>query len=530
MSATDTKRIQRRSNSTDVLQEAVADWPQTCAGQIQGRHVDSISESQVATRRRDAPLGRDQKAAGGQRSVLIIVGLMALLSLLTGVVCWAGIDSGEAPDGKALVSRAHTHFRAGEYREAIEIFDQVLTNRLLSKPSHLATVHAMRGSCWTRVGESEKAIQDFTDGIRLDDKQSDNYFGRGIVWDELLELDRAIEDYSQVIRLVPKHSQAYCNRGGARFFAGDYDNALADLNEAIRLNPNDAIAYNTRAWVRSMQGEFAKAGDDWARAAQLVPHFGAPWKRPRLSGDGASQQVAHFMHGDFTAVITLPQFPGRVEVKEPKGEFATIDVKRTNAALRRLLVSGQVSRKKAIKVITSTPQQYAPPALYAAADAMFRLGEKEEALFWFFLAQARAGSDAMKCGDASAHQAVSALNMRFGQAISEYAYDDLEKLKVTIEKVVAWDRKHTREYDPKWIALHGMEAMLKTELTFEPEQRWAEIDEQRRTEYVDEIQASMRLMEECDQDGDGRLSESERAVLRKEIERLLMQEARRGVR
>ena len=64
-----------------------------------------------------------------------------------------------------------------------------------------------------------------------------------------------------------------------------------------------------------------------------------------------------------------------------------------------------------------------------------------------------------------------------------------------IAKVVEWDRKTPHAYDPRWINLHGIQAVqaakdpqLAAKLTQEslslPQSQWAALAEQTRTKYL----------------------------------------------
>src|SRR5258706_1860196 len=62
---------------------------------------------------------------------------------------------------------------------------------------------------------------------------------RCIEWNKKQESDKAIEDCSQAIRLKPDSARAFSNRGGAYIFKDQYDRAIEDLDQAIRLDPDD---------------------------------------------------------------------------------------------------------------------------------------------------------------------------------------------------------------------------------------------------------------------------------------------------
>ncbi len=78
------------------------------------------------------------------------------------------------------------------------------------------------------------------------------------------------------------------------------------------------------------------------------------------------------------------------------------------------------------------------------------------------------------------------LNQRFGVPINQYVMQDFPKLKEIVAKAVSFDEKTDRNYDPRWISLHGMDVFLKKEkIAFEPESKWEEINNKTRAEYYD---------------------------------------------
>ena len=98
---------------------------------------------------------------------------------------------------------------------------------------------------------------------------ADIYFEQGISCYERGELDKAIENYSEAIRLAPENADAFNNRGVAWDDKGEYDKAIADYSEAIRLDPKGADAYNNRGIAWKNIGDGDKANADFAEAKRL---------------------------------------------------------------------------------------------------------------------------------------------------------------------------------------------------------------------------------------------------------------------
>jgi len=178
-----------------------------------------------------------------------------------------------------------------------------------------------------------------------------------------------------------------------------------------------------------------------------------------------------------------------------RGQYAKIDVRTLNETIRILKSGTDEQKQKKIGEIKAFPENYAPPVFYLLSDVLFQQGEKDDAAFWFYAGQLRARFDANRCADVSARDAVAVLNQEFGLPINQYMFHDIAKLEALIPKVVEWDRKTPHSYDPHWINLHGMDAMI-TGLEGEkgrqregnlslPKEQWEQIAENTRADYLD---------------------------------------------
>lgn len=182
--------------------------------------------------------------------------------------------------------------------------------------------------------------------------------------------------------------------------------------------------------------------------------------------------------------------PSQVVVK-PQGEFATIQVEPSNSEIKLLTKRDTAAMGR----VTQNPGAYNPAVLYALADALFRSGRKDDALYWFYLGQLRARSDANKALDISARQAVSVLNQRYGPQINQYSFKDTARLRMTVSKVLAADQSIPRNYDARWIALHGLDAFGSGKVKFAPRNQWKAINASTRQKYGKDFKSAMKYME-----------------------------------
>lgn len=185
----------------------------------------------------------------------------------------------------------------------------------------------------------------------------------------------------------------------------------------------------------------------------------------------------------------------------PMGVYAEIDIQRTSAALQTLASGSIADKTKVIATIERDAKDYAPPAFYALSKALFDEGRKDEGAFWFYAGQLRGRFDANRCADASARDAIDVLNDEYGTPINQYMFQRPRELAKLVDRVVEWDRKTPHNYDPRWINLHGMNAMtaamsgkVPTNAAASmsiPASQWAEIEEQTRADYVSGFKEAM---------------------------------------
>ncbi|RRQ46056.1 hypothetical protein DTW91_07195 [Chryseobacterium sp. SC28] len=184
---------------------------------------------------------------------------------------------------------------------------------------------------------------------------------------------------------------------------------------------------------------------------------------------------------------------------EAKGVFGEIAVEKQNQTIKILQGQDPQQKKQTIETVINNPNDYNPPVLYALSRELFSQGDKDEAAFWFYVAQLRARYDANLCMDNSAKQAVSVLNNEYGPDINKYAFQDIDKLEKTVNKVVNFVRTNNENYDHRWINLHGMwviqagqgEGPNARELT-KPKDEWAAIKKKTIDNYYNGFLESVK--------------------------------------
>ena len=130
-----------------------------------------------------------------------------------------------------------------------------------------------RGNFLVMLGQTDIAIEAYSDAIELTSIHPAYYLNRGVAYREVGDLSKALEDYNTAIQLKDDFAEAYNNRGRIHSNTGDSSKAFEDYNTAIRLNPNFAEAYNNRGVAYGIKGQIDKAIEDFDKAIGLNPAF-----------------------------------------------------------------------------------------------------------------------------------------------------------------------------------------------------------------------------------------------------------------
>lgn len=100
---------------------------------------------------------------------------------------------------------------------------------------------------------------------------TNKYYDAGHFMAEAGDYLKAIQHYTQAIRLQPKHDGIYFDRGKAKFFIEDYKGALKDFSKALEINPLNFPAYVERGLTRTELGQWEAAIEDYVEALEINP-------------------------------------------------------------------------------------------------------------------------------------------------------------------------------------------------------------------------------------------------------------------
>jgi len=193
------------------------------------------------------------------------------------------------------------------------------------------------------------------------------------------------------------------------------------------------------------------------------------------------------------AIIGLSLFCSSFAVADTTlmGEFAQVDQTKSQQTIAAI----KNNDSETIDTVINSPEKFSPDVFFVLSDRLFRSNRKYDALVWAHLGLIRAKSDANKSLDSSVADAVAALGGLSGKPINIYGYTNISRLRSAITEAVVMDQEISREYDARWVALHGIDAQFEEKIAFRPKSEWSDINDEARILYLDSMNAVLDKLE-----------------------------------
>lgn len=140
----------------------------------------------------------------------------------------------------AQYEMARSYMGMEEYKSAQNVVIDLLGYDLRFDFKHKA--YSLLGNAYNKNGETEKALETYTEGIRLFPMQPTLYFNRGLAYENAKAYDKALDDYKQAIQCNIYHASSHLRLGIMAAHEGMYTQATLSLITFLLLEPTDSRA------------------------------------------------------------------------------------------------------------------------------------------------------------------------------------------------------------------------------------------------------------------------------------------------
>jgi tetratricopeptide (TPR) repeat protein len=162
------------------------------------------------------------------------------------------------------------------YLDAVDSFTRAIrTNKGEIGIEDVAKIFNSRGLAYQGLNEQDKAIDDFSNAINLDEKNPEFYLNRGLAYGNERQYERALEDFSAAIKLNPKNAAAYANRAKAFLDVGNNDRAIADYRTFLEMEPRNILAWYHLGLAYKNTHQDGKALDAFGKLLDAEPKHAA---------------------------------------------------------------------------------------------------------------------------------------------------------------------------------------------------------------------------------------------------------------
>ncbi len=180
----------------------------------------------------------------------------------------------------------------GNIEKAVFILSGFLKKGELSFSDRLRALHS-RGDAFNKIGQFQKAMDDYDQIIELNPDSPASYFPRSLAYYRRGMFRQAIKDFSQIIQLDPDHFYAYLYRSEAFFWEGNFALAIEDYDHLLRLNPDDVSIFFHRGIAHFCCGNFESAEGDFEACLKIDPQdaYGMIWLFLSRERDGRTGEL-----------------------------------------------------------------------------------------------------------------------------------------------------------------------------------------------------------------------------------------------
>jgi len=159
-------------------------------------------------------------------------------------------------------------------------YEKAISSYSSNNCNDMAVAFLNSGKIKLDAKDYKNAIEDFTNGIKLNNEIDQLYIKRAECYKALKQIDKAINDYNKALKSTKDSSTVYTLRGIALNAQQNFQLAFEDFTAAIKFNPNAYDAFLNRGTSCEGLNNLASAEYDYSQAIRIKPEEGlAYYKR-----------------------------------------------------------------------------------------------------------------------------------------------------------------------------------------------------------------------------------------------------------
>jgi tetratricopeptide (TPR) repeat protein len=242
-------------------------------------------------------------------------------------------------------------------------------NKSLEFNAQQANLFKERAAEYSRLGNYEQAIADYSVSLGLQPEDANALHFRGQAYDRLGQFELALKDYQQALVLNPQLSDMFINRGISFGKTGNFRQSLASLTEGIRLAPQNPDGYFNRGMTYFQQREFEHAINDFSNVIRLSPRDEDAYYWRGVSKEEAGRQ--HEAVSDYEQFLVLTQnSPAKAEIEQKLSRWQA-ETQSIQSVMRH---DGETTNSMGLE---------SPDEKLDLYDLLFILGERVIHSIWF---------------------------------------------------------------------------------------------------------------------------------------------------
>jgi tetratricopeptide (TPR) repeat protein len=211
-----------------------------------------------------------------KKSLLLLFSLLLVLPVLAQdaepepteipFFCPAFTDASTNERTSYYMGEGAAFMRSGNYDSAVNAYGCVIQQI----DSSYLDAYLNRAVAYTARRQYDKALEDYTSALGLDNNSVPVYNNRGVLYTATEEYELAMADFDRVISIDPNYAYGYINRGVLKAINGDLEAAEADFNQAIEVAGLDDIVTDLRNPERDPNAEWPAYDSRVAQAYALI--------------------------------------------------------------------------------------------------------------------------------------------------------------------------------------------------------------------------------------------------------------------